>query len=264
MVHSTYKLFLALYFAHLVTDFVLQSDSIVAGKNQGSWRSYLWHGFLYCATTLAVVTIMNPDLVRTRQFEIVVIALCVVHLVLDRTKASLVTAKWVDDGVKSFTADQSLHLLTVIGATLLINRPSWQAVLPYLQKMREAQGKILFVAVIYILVVFGSGYFIRYLIRPLWTTSSEEPSEHHDEVVNAGLYIGWLERFLALTAIFLQSPGTVGLILTAKSIARYPELKSPGQFVEYFLIGTLLSISIAILGGIILLKIFYGTVVLAK
>lgn len=264
MVHSTYKLFLALYLAHLVTDFVLQSDSVVTGKNLGSWRSYLWHGLLYYATTLAVVIIMNPNLVRIWRFEIAVIALCVVHLVLDRTKASLVTAKWVGDGVKSFAADQILHLLTVIGATVLINRPSWQAVLPYLDRIREAQDKILLVAVIYALVVFGSGYFIRYLISPLWTTVSEESSGHHDEVVNAGLYIGWLERFLALTAIFLQSPGTVGLIFAAKSIARYPELKSPGKFVEYFLIGTLLSISMAILGGIILLKILYGTVTLGK
>jgi Protein of unknown function (DUF3307) len=264
MVHSTYKLFLALYFAHLVTDFVFQSDSVVVGKTQGSWRSYLWHGFMYYATTLAVLVIMNPGLVRTRRFEIVIIGLCLVHLVIDRTKIGLVTAKWVGDGLKSFAADQSVHLLTVIGATLLINRPSWQAVLPYIERMREAQDKILLVAVIYALVIFGSGYFIRYLIRPLWTTAPEDSSEHHDEVVNAGLYIGWLERFLALTAIFLQSPGTVGLILTAKSIARYQELKSPGQFVEYFLIGTLLSISIAILGGITLLKIFYGTVALGK
>lgn len=80
---------------------------------------------------------------------------------------------------------------------------------------------------IYVLIIFGSEYFIRYLIRPLWTTASEDSSEHHDEVVNAGLYIGWLERFLARTAIFLQSPGTVGLIFTAKSIARYKNLSLP-------------------------------------
>ncbi len=117
---------------------------------------------------------------------------------------------------------------------------------------------------IYVVVIFWGGYFVRYLIRPLWKQSPGEPAQEHDEVVNAGLYIGWLERFLALTAVFLQSPGTVGLILAAKSIARYPELKSPGRFVEYFLIGTLLSISIAIVGGVILLKVFYGTVTLGK
>jgi hypothetical protein len=60
-----------------------------------------------------------------------------------------------------------------------------------------------------------------------------------------------------LTSLLLQSPATVGLILTAKSIARYPEFKSK-RFAEYFLIGTLLSISIGVVGGLILLKAFYG------
>ena len=50
---------------------------------------------------------------------------------------------------------------------------------------------------------------------------------------------------------------TAGLILAAKSIARYPEFKRE-QFAEYFLIGTLLSISAATVGGVMLLKAFYG------
>src|SRR5256886_11296208 len=49
-----------------------------------------------------------------------------------------------------------------------------------------------------------------------------------------------------LTALLLQSPGTAGLILAAKAIARYPEFKSE-HFAEYFLIGTLLSFSIAVM-----------------
>jgi DsbC/DsbD-like thiol-disulfide interchange protein len=46
-----------------------------------------------------------------------------------------------------------------------------------------------------------------------------------------------------VTAIVVQSPSIVGLILTGKSIARFPELKE--RFAEYFLIGTLLSIGLA-------------------
>jgi hypothetical protein len=57
----------------------------------------------------------------------------------------------------------------------------------------------------------------------------------------------------------VQSPATVGLILTAKSIARYPEFKSE-RFAEYFLIGTLLSISLAILGGVLLARLVFGQV----
>ena len=37
-----------------------------------------------------------------------------------------------------------------------------------------------------------------------------------------------------------------GLILTGKSIAKFPELKE--RFAEYFLIGTLLSMGLAVLG----------------
>ena len=87
--------------------------------------------------------------------------------------------------------------------------------------------------------------------------------ETTNELENAGMYIGWLERFVVLTSLVLQSPATVGLILTAKSIARYPELKSV-RFAEYFLIGTLLSVSLGILGGLLLLKAFHGTVTLGK
>ena len=58
-------------------------------------------------------------------------------------------------------------------------------------------------------------------------------------------------------ALLLQSPGTAGLILAAKAIARYPEFKSE-HFAEYFLIGTLLSFSIAVLGGVVLARVVLG------
>src|SRR5205807_7217299 len=85
----------------------------------------------------------------------------------------------------------------------------------------------------------------------------DPPEKRGDPMQNAGLYIGWLERFLLLTALLLQSPGTAGLILAAKAIARYPEFKSE-HFAEYFLIGTLLSFSLAVLGGAVLARIVLG------
>ena len=68
-------------------------------------------------------------------------------------------------------------------------------------------------------VVFAGGYLIRYLTRNL-TAGMERPGETAEQVKNAGMYIGWLERFLAVTAILVQSPSLVGLILTGKSIAK--------------------------------------------
>jgi hypothetical protein len=45
--------------------------------------------------------------------------------------------------------------------------------------------------------------------------------------------------------------------MTAKAIARYPEFKCE-RFAEYFLIGTLLSISMALVGGAFLSKLLLG------
>jgi len=135
-------------------------------------------------------------------------------------------------------------------ATLRVRRP-----LP-----RKIQTKWFAVPIVYIGVVFGGGYLIRDLTRGMAESIKNQSSrESGEELQNAGLYIGWLERFLVVTALLLHSPATVGLILTAKSIARYPEFKSK-RFAEYFLIGTLLSISIAILGGALLAKVIFGAV----
>jgi hypothetical protein len=264
MVHPTYSLFLALYLAYSLAGFAFQTDTGTAARKRARSLHYTLHALLQYSSSLFVVAIMNPALAGTWKFQCVVIGLCGIQVIFDWAKRVATSAGWIPGNIWSYVAEQFIHILTVLLATFVILRPPWNSVVPFLEKIRSQQDKILLVAVIYFVVIFGGGYFIRLLIRPLWKEKPGEHNQEHEEVVNAGLYIGWLERFLALTAIFLQSPGTVGLILTAKSIARYPELKSPGRFVEYFLIGTLLSLSIAILGGILLLKVFYGTVSLGK
>ncbi|MGC1105755.1 MAG: hypothetical protein WA876_04385 [Candidatus Acidiferrales bacterium] len=119
------------------------------------------------------------------------------------------------------------------------------------------------VAIVYAATIFGGGYVIRALIRPLLGEASRTAGESAHALRNAGMYIGWLERFVILTALLLRSPATAGLVLTAKAIARYPEFKQV-RFAEYFLIGTLLSISAALVGGAILFKVLYGTVALEQ
>jgi len=54
--------------------------------------------------------------------------------------------------------------------------------------------------------------------------------------------------------------GNDGLSLTGKSIARLGELKGP-RFAEYFLIGTLLSVSLALCAGVFLKLALYGSLV---
>ncbi|HET7790405.1 MAG TPA: hypothetical protein VFK78_06365 [Gemmatimonadales bacterium] len=64
-----------------------------------------------------------------------------------------------------------------------------------------------------------------------------------------GRMIGVLERALALTLVLLGQYGALGLIIAAKSLARFKALDDR-DFAEYFLVGTLASLLLALAGGI--------------
>ena len=70
-----------------------------------------------------------------------------------------------------------------------------------------------------------------------------------DELARAGLYIGWLERALLYGFVVAGAPSAVALVVAAKSIARFPSF-SKEKFAEYFLIGTLASVVVAVGAGV--------------
>jgi len=64
---------------------------------------------------------------------------------------------------------------------------------------------------------------------------------------STGAIIGFLERLLIVIFISINQYSAVGLILTAKSIARYERISKDQEFAEYYLIGTLTSVLLSIL-----------------
>ena len=263
MIHPTLNLFLALYLTHLLSDFVFRAGRLVSRKQRVDWSAYAVHGATHYLTGCAVVALADPHRMATVGFQLILLSLSLLHLLVDRAKLSFVGSARIPSGTLSFVLEQAIHLAAAGAAALILVHPSLQFLASGLAQVRRHQENILLATVVYAGVIFGGGHFIRELISPLWKEQPGEKAGEHDEVINAGLYIGWLERFLVLTALVLQSPATVGFILAAKSIARYPELKSV-RFAEYFLIGTLLSMSFAIAGALVLLKVFHGAVALGR
>ncbi len=261
--HSFLTAFLGLYLSHLLTDFVLQSDRMIADKKRRSALAYAGHGAVHFFSAALFLGFAIPGLAPRWGFYASILGLALVHLAIDWLKLRLVRSEMLADGAATFLSDQAIHALTVLLTAWLITRPPLWTLLAKLQWAQSAIEKPLVVSVVYIGVIFGGGYVVRFLTKPLTKQDMSILGETTSEMQNAGMYIGWLERFVVLTALVLQSPATVGLILTAKSIARYPEMKSV-RFAEYFLIGTLLSMSLGIIGGLILLKTFYGAVTLSK
>ena len=250
------KLFLAVLLAHLLGDFPLQSSGMVRGKRQGI-RAYLAHGLVHLVVLiLCVATFISIPLLSSLWFWIMAAIYIAVHLGIDRAKQQLVSNARLADSAFVFILDQVLHVCTIVALAWFLIRPSWETLKSQFSWSAATGDRVLEAGIVYVAVVFAGGYLIRYLTRNL-TAGMERPGETAEQVKNAGMYIGWLERFLVVTAILVQSPSLVGLILTGKSIARFPELKE--RFAEYFLIGTLLSIGLAVLGGLVLAKLWYGT-----
>lgn len=251
------KFIMAVLLAHLLADFPLQTSVIVQGKSRGN-RAYFVHGAIhFFVLAICIVVFAGPEWLSSLWFWLSAVVYVALHLGIDMAKHRLVGAKKLPDSTLVFLLDQALHVCTIFALVWFLARPDWAAVRSELRWSPVTSERVLQAAVVYVAVVFAGGYLIRYMTRNL-AAGIHKAGETTEQVKNAGLYIGWLERFLVMTAILVQSPSMVGLILTGKSIARFPELKE--RFAEYFLIGTLLSITLAVLGGLLLAKLWYGTI----
>ncbi len=247
--------FMSLLLAHLLGDFPLQSESI--SRNKGtSLRALGIHGIIHLVLAWACLLVFTQIRFLSISAQLVILAYIAAHLLIDKLKCRLTTRRTLPDDWKTFLLDQLIHGIVLTIAAILLTGASVGELIRGAALTAEAKTHLLDVAIVYVGVIFGGGYLIRYLTRGL---AMDTPAESSAHLENAGLYIGWLERLLVVTAIVLQAPALVGLILTGKSIARFPEFKE-ARFVEYFLIGTLLSIALSALGGILLLQLLYGAV----
>ncbi len=65
-----------------------------------------------------------------------------------------------------------------------------------------------------------------------------------------GATIGILERLLIVTFVLTNATAAIGFVVAAKTLARFKQLDDR-QFAEYYLLGTLASVSVAIASGIV-------------
>ncbi len=84
-----------------------------------------------------------------------------------------------------------------------------------------------------------------------------KPIQEDKTYKNAGATIGTLERVLILICIINSLYSSIGLILTAKSIARYNRITQEPAFSEYYLMGTLSSVLFTIVIYVLCFNILF-------
>jgi hypothetical protein len=246
--------FLSLLLAHLLADFPFQPEWIARSKGKRAWPTIV-HGLCHYVTAWVCLALFARTSFLTAFHQLLLAVYVLTHLTIDAIKLWLTSRNRIHENGVSFVVDQIAHVLTIAIAAMALAGSGISEVFARLHFSPQFRLHFLVAAIVYVGIVFGGGYLIRYLTKGLAKGVATEAPE---QLRNAGLYIGWLERFLVITAIAVQSPALVGLILTGKSIARFPELKE-ARFAEYFLIGTLLSTALALCGGLVLAAMLFGT-----
>lgn len=105
--------------------------------------------------------------------------------------------------------------------------------------------------ILLIIVAYLSAIIIGHIVvKVVLFRFSIKNTKGYEDLKNAGMAIGILERMITLTFVLIGEYSAIAIIFGAKSIARFAELKER-PFAEYYLIGTLTSILVAIIIGLL-------------
>jgi hypothetical protein len=96
--------------------------------------------------------------------------------------------------------------------------------------------------------VFLGGSVVAWILRPFTLVlGKSEAAAKLRGLAYAGRYIGWFERAVLFAFVIGGEPEAAAVALAAKSFARFPTLSEHHRgFAEYFLIGSLASLTIAV------------------
>ena len=87
-------------------------------------------------------------------------------------------------------------------------------------------------------------------LMPSSPTPGDGPENGAIDEPARGRFIGYLERMIVFLLVLSGEVNAIGFVLVAKGIARFQQLDDRA-FAEYFLIGTLMSIAMAAIVGIV-------------
>lgn len=226
-------LFTKLLLAHLIGDFMLQTDKWVSDKEKKKEKSI----YLYLHTALHLILILL--FIAEVDFISYGILLAVSHGIIDLIKLKFQKKKtkriW-------FSADQLLHLLMLFITVLVYSNASIN--------FQNIDSRIWIFITGIVLLTKPTSIIIKNIIS-IWTP--ENKNKEDNSLQNTGNYIGILERLFVFCFIITNHFEAIGFLLAAKSIFRFGDLKEAKdrKLTEYVLIGTLLSFGIAILAGLV-------------
>ena len=223
---------LPLLAAHVLADFVLQSDADVAAK----------HRFGVLLRHILVVTAVSYVLLGSPGAWLQVLVVFISHLAIDHLKI-----RSGRDDLAAFSLDQAAHIAVL--AVLAVAAPAgadeslWIRLfgIAYLDVIVFITGTI---AVVHVGAIVVGKAVDPFLLQMRASRKEAEPeSVPRHGFQEGGRLIGQLERALILLFVLADQLSGVGFLIAAKSVLRIGEVRdrSHRMEAEYIIIGTLIS-----------------------
>nr|WP_321509295.1 DUF3307 domain-containing protein [uncultured Celeribacter sp.] len=221
----------ALFLAHVLADYVFQTDRMVATKDKAG--TLLLHA--------AVVWLCMVGALGTWGGW-PLLALAGLHLSLDTIKTFAIR-HGVRDGLMPYLTDQLAHLASLLALAAYAPQlwhngvwaGGWFETTDWLPPVMALIAGGIF-------ATRAGGFAVGKLMAP-YVTAMQDTTD--SSLPSGGMKIGLLERGLIFLLIFAGHPGGIGFLIAAKSILRF-DATSDNAKAEYVIIGTLASFGWAI------------------
>ncbi|MBT8280892.1 MAG: DUF3307 domain-containing protein [Muriicola sp.] len=228
--------FIKLLLAHLLGDFLFQPTKWVIHKSAHKIASRYLYFHILIHFVLVLILLGNYTHWR------IALVIALTHYVIDLGKLYS-ESRFANKSIP-FIVDQVFHILILFGCAYYGN------IIGQIDYLIGLINWGLVTAVFFL--TFPSAILMNVLLEKM----SKQISFDHKSLPNAGKYIGMIERLFVLIFIITGRWEGIGLLITAKSVFRFNDLKESNsrKLTEYILIGTLLSFGLAIITGLIYLS----------
>jgi hypothetical protein len=240
-----------LLLGHVLGDFYFQTEKMATAKDK-KYVGVILHSLEYAVTIVVVVfPVISLDML------LAAIYLSVIHFVIDTAKYILLKTKKISKNGRIFVIDQVFHVLSILVLAYIMHCWNFKiSQFSLISDIFDVFGieKVVFIR--WILSILILHIPTNILIQNLLT--GYKPKENNNDLIvidnKAGRRIGTIERLIMMMFIAVNQYAAMGLVLTAKSIARYDKITKDEKFAEYYLLGTLLSTASVVVCKILFLR----------
>lgn len=247
--------FLVLSIGHIIADFYIQSTEMAEKKEEKIGWVFL-HILSYWVSMLIV---MLPFL----SWDMCAIATIagLGHGVIDLGKYLYKKFRKKENQVRldrnTFVVDQILHFfclffISYAVAVMKIEIVELKCIKQFFTIIQISEEKLLAAVLAVLLIYKPADILIQKILKTYRPISDIKNNKIITKDNNTGRIIGMTERTIMLVFLAIGQYSSVGLVLTAKSIARYDKISKEKDFAEYYLLGTLLSTIIVVLSSFII------------